>query len=135
MREVKFDYIFKNDDEETISVTFDVVQIEGANGGFINQLKNDLDHKDGNDENWHFVARRQFTGLKDKNSREIYEGDICKGGNLQCTGGFQIDNEYGAVVTFKDGMFKLGSVSLVSFNSRTEVIGNIYENPELVKTL
>lgn len=76
----------------------------------------------------------QFTGLKDVNGREIYEGDILTGGILHMTSGVRLSNESVATtVTFRDGMFKLGKVSLLSFHKNAEVIGNIYENPELLE--
>lgn len=76
----------------------------------------------------------QFTGLTDKNGREIYEGDILTGGILHMTSGVRLSNESVATtVTFRDGMFKLGKVSLLSFHKNAEVIGNIYENPELLE--
>lgn len=73
----------------------------------------------------------QYTGLNDKTGREIYEGDILKG--------------YGSaikrfVVSFSEGSFVLyhnfGRWGLLSrmFEIEelpVEVIGNIYENPEL----
>jgi len=65
-----------------------------------------------------------FTGLKDKNSKEIYEGDI-----LLNDGG-KIDE-----VIFHQGCFcyKLGDRRYHIFdNTIGGVIGNIYENPELL---
>lgn len=60
----------------------------------------------------------QFTGLLDKNGKEIYEGDI-----LSPT--FGHDPE---AVTFEDGRFS----THYGFSKHTaKVIGNIYENPEL----
>ena len=67
----------------------------------------------------------QFTGLKDKNGKEIYEGDI-----LQDKFGNKDIVRYSS---FHDaGIDVQGLGCGVSFD-KGEVIGNIYENPELIK--
>lgn len=67
----------------------------------------------------------QYTGLKDKQDKLIYEGDIVK-----C---FKVGN---SVVNFSYGCFGLTTNhTFHAFNDiygEIEVIGNIYENPELL---
>lgn len=76
----------------------------------------------------------QYTGLKDKNGKEIYEGDIVIA-NLKY---FHIKNEKCKVI-FKNGYFGIQYgycddyfKSFLAWDD-FEVIGNIYENPELLK--
>jgi hypothetical protein len=71
---------------------------------------------DDNDEN---AILMQYSGLKDKNGKEIYEGDIVK-----------LDDGYVFEVAIPNiyGL-EFEAVSTNEF----EIIGNIYENPELLK--
>ena len=68
----------------------------------------------------------QFTGLHDKNGKEIYEGDI-----LQYTDNF--NRPITGVVQYLGNGFWIEEKDETHYmpNDR-EVIGNIYENPELI---
>lgn len=59
----------------------------------------------------------EFTGLLDKNGKEIFEGDVM--------------NNAGNVVEFCNGGFCINGDSDLAFWTKTEVIGNIHDNPEL----
>lgn len=73
---------------------------------------------------------QQFTGLQDSKGKDIYEGDI-----------IQTNNKYNDIVTvsFSHGCYciitdeeKEDNILLNTGNNKFEVIGNIFENPELL---
>lgn len=83
------------------------------------------------DAKFYDVELMQYTGLKDKNNKEIYEGDIL----------FESFGERYYKVVFENGSFKAeveGDFEEYSFDlidvvaQSCEVVGNIYENPELI---
>jgi uncharacterized phage protein (TIGR01671 family) len=74
----------------------------------------------------------QYTGLKDKNGKEIYEGDICPS---KISGESQviIFSKCGFTVGDKNSEYPASLQYLPVFHNQMEVIGNIYENPELLE--
>lgn len=74
----------------------------------------------------------QFTGLFDRNDKEIYEGDIL-GGIEECP-------DIRIVIKFEDGAFGydysedfIKQKNMNKYIQQFEILGNIYMNPELLK--
>jgi uncharacterized phage protein (TIGR01671 family) len=79
---------------------------------------------------------QQYTGLKDKNGKEIYEGDIVSGiclndGPQICVVGFDTFGIFYTKIKFYP-CEEWDNVAMLA-QEHNEIIGNIFENPELLK--
>lgn len=90
----------------------------------------------------------QWTGLKDKNGREIYEGDIVNFVDFDSSGGHREDREFTGVIKYQSGLYEIWKNNESEFfesdgafilnhawlqDDDFEVIGNIYESKELLE--
>lgn len=103
------------------------------------------------DIDWNTVG--QYTGLKDKNRKEIYEGDILENKEKGCFAEIIWTNDVASKTGLVKGMFgdmvdlsgfmtTLGQFEFRQFGRKTsrsyhlqdlEIIGDFYSNPELIK--
>jgi len=89
-------------------------------------------------DTWDFPVNKdftlmQYTGLKDKNGKEIYEGDVIELLNASDNYGTRRNRR---VVEWRAGLCTLGfnlGIGRKRNGCVYEIIGNIYENPELLK--
>lgn len=82
--------------------------------------------------NFEDIDLMQYTGLKDKNNKEIYEGDILSDGNIKKP--YKVVFENGSFKAEFEGDFDEYSFDLIDVVAQgCEVIGNIYENLELME--
>ena len=83
-------------------------------------------------QNQDFVEIMQYTGLKDKNGKEIYEGDILSPGLREVSwqqGGYSMgDGWYTESHELQTGYWTLSKTQ----TEDAEIIGNIYENKDFL---
>lgn len=131
MREIKFEYVGRN-------VIFNEVIKQVLTLEQIQLGREILTFFAPNNDNCEMLAKRQYTGLKDKNSKEIYEGDVV---NVQLH--WVTDKLHTAKVVWREDQ----AMFMVAVDHKNDdgilfyelpklrsilIIGNIYENKDLL---
>ena len=85
----------------------------------------------------------QYTGLRDKNGKRIFEGDIVTPAirtddfyyEEVCIGNFDVGNHYGCYGVFTKSKTEYGYDNCLIDGDYREVVGNVYDTPKLLDRL
>ena len=129
MREIKFRAWLKYGKE-----IVDVEEIDFMNE-VINYIDNDYENNEQEIIGAYFenIELMQYTELKDKNNKEIYEGDVVKLRSNHGIGVIKYYDEWGDFIVEYIKPRPLVVLGINYYKEDIEVLGNIYENPELIK--
>ena len=94
--------------------------------GNINKVEPAIEFHSWKNEDWILM---QYTGIKDREGKDIYEGDIIKVkiGDAEYTRTVKFDSTRPYLGFHESGML------LCNSNEYFEIIGNVYENPDIFK--
>ena len=154
MREIKFRALMKNADDamfvsepygidNNLSYLFDhgndrydyFIDMIVTSSKFIERFKDDSEWMNG----WVHIENLQYTGIKDKNGVEIYEGyiismpDPSSNSAHPFLGEVQINRGHTNVVSIEGANLGIYATVNSDRNIYVEVIGNIHENKELLE--
>ena len=135
MREIKFRaWDFENKIMLCPNDLFNEFVLLPHNGCFMDITTGEIFSSDEKDESGNQrLIPMQYTGLKDKNGNEIYEGDIVKDTLLVMSK----TTNHNMSIEFRQSTFCFKEIPNTAFlegwHESIKVIGNIYENPELLE--
>lgn len=141
-REIKFEYVGRNvmhGDIVRQALTLEQIQLGRDMLTFFNP----------DNDNCEMLAKRQYTGIKDKNGKEVYEGDIVRCTTRNKNDKRKIDEKFISEIFWEVDTFlvhdspkcdsPIGTYDgnnhslIMPVNPTIEIIGNIYENPEMLE--
>lgn len=131
MRDLKFKYIVKKPSGHIFSRIFPLRDIE--RGYYATWIKNNSVGITSE------ITKCQYTGLKDKNGKEIFEGDSVLHdsyyiGDTNCPSGSGVVQFDNGSFSIKGNLFPPDLCEEEISNYNIEIIGNIHENPELLES-
>lgn len=124
MREMKFRAFLKSNQVMYDVLTLDIIDKKALIENAEKQLKGYVKLQE--------IELMQYTGLKDNIGKEIYEGDIISFGDNKAVV-FYEHAKFKAKYRYYNNCYCYDALSDVLYFKKVEVIGNVYENKELLK--